>query len=78
METNKNEELYLNLNLIDINHDEAKIKIENFVLKNENNLPISISTDNSPKIIFIIKQILNYYGFIFKVDDKKGTVKVIN
>ena len=45
------------MDLHNISHLEAKIQIDNFILKNYNNFPIEIITGNSITMINILKTI---------------------
>jgi len=49
----------IKLDLHNTSHADAKVKVDNFIFKNLNNLPLEIITGNSIKMIDIVKKIVN-------------------
>ena len=50
------------LDLHNTNYEDAKILVEDFILKNYNNLPIEIITGNSLTMINILKKIVENHN----------------
>ena len=48
----------IKLDLHNTSHADAKIKVDNFIFRNLNNLPVEIITGNSIKMIDIVKKII--------------------
>jgi len=78
MKKNKRIKKSIQLDLHGYTYDEAKIKTEDFVLNNQHALPVDIITGNSDEMKKVVRQVLNYYGFLYNEGDfyNNGYIKV--
>ncbi len=77
---NKKYELTPKLDLHGVKHSEASILVEDFVLANQENLPLQIITGNSDKMKNIVIRILKSYNFNYLDGDyyNRGYINVLN
>ena len=70
----------LQLDLHGITHDLASDLVEDFVLKNQYNLPLKIITGNSDKMKTIVIHILKRHQFKYSEGDyyNRGYIDVLN
>ena len=68
------------LDLHGIRHGEVTVLVEDFVLKNQNYLPIKIITGNSEKMKRLVISVLNTHGFQYCDGDyyNRGYIDVLN
>ncbi|MAZ55493.1 MAG: hypothetical protein CMP54_00635 [Flavobacteriales bacterium] len=68
------------LDLHGVRHGEVQILVEDFVLENQNYLPIKIITGNSEKMKRIVTNVLNAHGFQYSDGDfyNRGYIDVLN
>ena len=68
------------LDLHGVRHGEVQILVEDFVLENQNYLPIKIITGNSEKMKRIVTNVLNDHGFQYSDGDfyNRGYIDVLN
>ena len=76
----KHHRLNLELDLHGIQHSEASILVEDFVLNNQDYLPLKIITGNSKKMKMIVITILKTYNFQYSDGDyyNRGYIDVLN
>ena len=70
----------LELDLYGIQHQEVFVLVEDFVLKNQNQLPLKIITGNSEKMKSIVINVLNQHEFNYLNGDyyNRGYIDVLN
>ena len=70
----------LELDLHGIQHQEVFVLVEDFVLKNQNQLPFKIITGNSEKMKSIVINVLNQHQFNYLNGDyyNRGYIDVLN
>jgi len=68
------------LDLHGVRHGEVQILVEDFILENQNYLPIKIITGNSEKMKRIVTNVLNDHGFQYSDGDfyNRGYIDVLN
>ncbi len=68
------------LDLHGVRHGEVQILVEDFILENQNYLPIKIITGNSEKMKRIVTNVLNAHGFQYSDGDfyNRGYIDVLN
>ena len=68
------------LDLHGVRHSDVKVLVEDFVLENQNYLPIKIITGNSDKMKSIVVGVLKEHGFSYSDGDlyNRGYIDVIN
>ena len=68
------------LDLHGVRHGEVQILLEDFILENQNYLPIKIITGNSEKMKRIVTNVLNAHGFQYSDGDfyNRGYIDVLN
>ena len=68
------------LDLHGVRHGEVHILVEDFILENQNYLPIKIITGNSEKMKRIVTNVLNAHGFQYSDGDfyNRGYIDVLN
>ena len=68
------------LDLHGIQHCDVKFLVEDFVLKNQNSLPLKIITGNSEKMKFLVIDVLTIHGFQYLDGDyyNRGYIDVLN
>ncbi|CAG7581163.1 MAG: putative hydrolase [uncultured marine phage] len=67
------------LDLHGVKHQNVEVLVENFVLSNENRLPVDIITGMSDTMKKLVTDILDYHGFEHEEGDffNKGYIHVI-
>jgi len=68
------------LDLHGVRHGEVQVLVEDFILENQNYLPIKIITGNSEKMKRIVTNVLNDHGFQYSDGDfyNRGYIDVLN
>lgn len=68
----------MTLDLHGVRHHEVELMVENFILMNQNQIPLTIICGNSQRMIDLVNNVINSIGCENVVMDRYGIIVIRN